>query len=110
MQTRKTELKGSYVSSEPNNSNNPHDVDENGQGQTFTERCNYGWPLFKQADAVYLTCGRRQQQTANTKAISDVENYFHGLAGIARIIAIPSLHFFGENALHKQVVKAEFGV
>lgn len=83
---KKKKKKETDVSSEPNKSNNPHNVDENGQAQTFTERCNYVWPHFKQADAVYLTCRRRQQQTANTK------NHLHRLAGLARITAIPSLH------------------
>lgn len=59
-----------------------------------SQRCNYGWPHFKQADVVYLTCRRRQQQTANTKVILQIENYFHGLAGLARIIAIPSLYYY----------------
>lgn len=34
IQTCKTEVEESNASSGPGNSNNPHDVDENGRGQT----------------------------------------------------------------------------
>lgn len=61
-------------------------------------------------NAVYLTSGRCRQQTVNTKVILDIENHFYKPAGCARIISIPSLHFFSVNALHKQVAKAEFSV
>lgn len=40
-----------------------------GDKHPSTVRCNYGSSLFKQADAVYLTCGCWKQLAANTKVI-----------------------------------------
>lgn len=46
-----------YVSGGPRNWNNSCHVDRTSQRQTLTERCNYGWPLFKQANVVSLPSG-----------------------------------------------------